>query len=208
MSGNAAPVVRFEQFLVTNELESLVQFVVAHERSFVASRVMEGESPAGIVNRALRQSRVLNDPGAFEPLFAARLSAAMPEARRVLGIEPFRLDRIEMQIAAYEDGGFFGRHRDTDPAHVPSRTLTFVYFFFCGERRFRGGELRLYHVGGPTTIVPEQNVLVIFPSGMLHEVLPVDSPSRAFADCRFTITGWLHRDTAGPAPDPSRASAD
>lgn len=207
MSGAAAPVVRFEQFLAANELRSLVEFVMDDECSFVASRVMEGETRTGVVNRELRRSRVLDDVGAFEPLFASRLTATLPEACRLLGIEPFQPDRIEMQIAVYDDGGFFGRHRDADPAQLPSRTLTFVYFFFCGARRFRGGELRLYHVGGPTTIVPEQNVLVVFPSRMLHEVLPVDCPSRAFADCRFTVTGWLHRNTASPIDGSPRAGA-
>jgi len=187
---------RFEPFLAQPELDSLVQFVIAREQSLVPSRVMEGASPAGMVNRELRRSRVLNDIGGFESLFAAHLTARLPDIFGILGIDAFRLQGIEMQLAAYEDGGFFGRHRDTDANHAPSRTLTFVYFFFCGARRFRGGELRLYHVGGVTTIVPEQNVLVVFPSRMLHEVLPVECPSKVFADGRFTITGWLHRNMA------------
>jgi Rps23 Pro-64 3,4-dihydroxylase Tpa1-like proline 4-hydroxylase len=35
--------------------------------------------------------------------------------------------------------------------------------------------------------------IVFFPSSTEHEVLRVRVPSRAFADGRFTITGWIHR---------------
>src|SRR5262249_31605223 len=123
---------RFEKFLGATELGLLRRFVVAHERAFVWSRVMEGESAAGVVNRDLRRSRVLDDMGDIEALFASRLAASLPEAARRLGMAAFPPSRIEMQIAGYHDGGFFGRHRDTDPDHFPSRALTFVYFVYSG----------------------------------------------------------------------------
>jgi Rps23 Pro-64 3,4-dihydroxylase Tpa1-like proline 4-hydroxylase len=43
------------------------------------------------------------------------------------------------------------------------------------------------------TLTPPQNSIVFFPSSYLHEVMPVSCPSRAFADSRLTVNGWLHR---------------
>ena len=42
-------------------------------------------------------------------------------------------------------------------------------------------------------IVPETDTLVVFPSWMSHEVLPVRVPSGAWIDRRFTINCWIHR---------------
>jgi Rps23 Pro-64 3,4-dihydroxylase Tpa1-like proline 4-hydroxylase len=36
-------------------------------------------------------------------------------------------------------------------------------------------------------------MLLLFPSTNDHEVLPVRVPTGAFADSRFTINGWIHR---------------
>jgi SM-20-related protein len=42
-------------------------------------------------------------------------------------------------------------------------------------------------------IVPQPNQIVFFPCSLLHEITPVECPSRAFADSRFTLNGWLHK---------------
>jgi Rps23 Pro-64 3,4-dihydroxylase Tpa1-like proline 4-hydroxylase len=46
--------------------------------------------------------------------------------------------------------------------------------------------------GSYQTIEPRQNQIVLFPCSVLHEITPVKCPSRAFADSRFTMNGWLH----------------
>jgi Rps23 Pro-64 3,4-dihydroxylase Tpa1-like proline 4-hydroxylase len=81
--------------------------------------------------------------------------------------------------------------------------MTFVYFFHREPRQFEGGELRLHdsrggselHTSAGTyqSIVPQQNQLVFFPCSVLHEITPVECSSRAFADSRFTLNGWLHK---------------
>ena len=45
----------------------------------------------------------------------------------------------------------------------------------------------------PRLVQPLQNQLVCFPSGCLHEILPVVCPSGAFEHSRFTINGWFHQ---------------
>jgi Rps23 Pro-64 3,4-dihydroxylase Tpa1-like proline 4-hydroxylase len=42
-------------------------------------------------------------------------------------------------------------------------------------------------------VEPRNNSIVFFLSRYLHEVLPVSCPSKAFADSRFTINGWVRR---------------
>ena len=72
------------------------------------------------------------------------------------------------------------------------------YYLHREPRAFDGGELRLQLppvVPGeqPTyvDIEPEQNRLVAFPSGLVHEVRPVSVPTNRFEDRRFALSAWL-----------------
>jgi Rps23 Pro-64 3,4-dihydroxylase Tpa1-like proline 4-hydroxylase len=93
-----------------------------------------------------------------------------------------------------------------------------VYYFSEKPRRFQGGELRLHGFPDPfrktpgpvVDVVPEPDKLVIFPSWLEHEVLPVRVPSKAWRDCRFSINCWIHRVAAQadpPATEVRHASA-
>ncbi len=42
------------------------------------------------------------------------------------------------------------------------------------------------------TIEPAHNRIVLFWAKTMHEVTPVRVPSRAFADARFTVNGWIN----------------
>ena len=75
-----------------------------------------------------------------------------------------------------------------------------MYYLRDRPDAFFGGALRLYNVwkgsaskGAPglVEIEPEDNMLVVFPSSVLHEVLPTFVPSGAWLDSRFTINGWM-----------------
>ena len=86
---------------------------------------------------------------------------------------------------------------------IASRRITFVYFFHREPRQFEGGELLLHDSDGGgnrhvscrsyQTVVPRQNQIVFFPCSLVHEITPVECPSKAFADSRFTLNGWLHK---------------
>ncbi len=70
-------------------------------------------------------------------------------------------------------------------------------------KAFSGGELLLYNskiennlyvnAESFTKIEPRNNSIVFFLSRCMHEVLPVNCKSKAFADSRFTINGWVRR---------------
>jgi Rps23 Pro-64 3,4-dihydroxylase Tpa1-like proline 4-hydroxylase len=108
-----------------------------------------------------------------------------------------------VQITASNDGDFFHAHCDDAQEMIASRRLTFVYFFHREPSQFEGGELRLHDskktgahplsIGSYQAVVPQQNQIVFFPCSTLHEITPVQCRSRAFADGRFTVNGWLHQ---------------
>jgi SM-20-related protein len=109
---------------------------------------------------------------------------------------------VEAQLTASNDGEFFRPHNDNAHEALERREMTFVYYFHCEPKGFRGGGLRIYEsplapvpgIDAPhATMPPRQNQVVFFPSHLMHEVRPTHVSSRAFADSRFTVNGWLHR---------------
>ena len=93
-------------------------------------------------------------------------------------------------------------HTDADQQKVPKRYLTYVYYFNRQPKGFSGGELRVYddvlrnnklaRAETFQTIQPLHNRLVLFWARTMHEVMPVRVASRAFADARFTVNGWVN----------------
>jgi Rps23 Pro-64 3,4-dihydroxylase Tpa1-like proline 4-hydroxylase len=73
------------------------------------------------------------------------------------------------------------------------RRLTMVYYFHRLTRRFTGGRLRLFDLGGNQTIdlEPSHDSLLVFPSAARHEVERISCPGGDFADGRFSVNIWL-----------------
>src|SRR5215211_2368130 len=103
---------------------------------------------------------------------------------RVTSFEP---SEVELELVANNDGAFFKQHTDTligDQRKATDRLLSAVYYFHAEPKAFSGGALRLYSFGTEENqgnfvdVQPEQNMLLVFPSWALHEVLPVSCPSR------------------------------
>jgi Rps23 Pro-64 3,4-dihydroxylase Tpa1-like proline 4-hydroxylase len=196
-----AQCVVLDEFLAPQELEQLTSYVLQHETDFAASEVI---SPAGgVTDYEHRRSQVLMDPGLYQDLVLERIKQALPAVFRKLGMEEHPVTRTEFQVTASNDGDFFRMHADNAHEEIASRYLTFVYFFHREPKQFEGGELRIHDsrleegryvsAGTYQTIVPQQNQIVFFPCELMHEITPVECPSRAFADSRFTLNGWLHR---------------
>jgi Rps23 Pro-64 3,4-dihydroxylase Tpa1-like proline 4-hydroxylase len=192
-----------DEFLAPQELAELTRFTLEHESSFSASEVVSHETDGGVVNYEHRRSRVLTDVGKFQELLLNRIQGVLPQVLRKLDMQEFPIAEVEAQITASNDGDFFHGHSDNGSEKVASRTLTFVYFFHCEPRQFEGGDLRIHDArlergdyvssGSYQTMVPGQNQIVFFPCELLHEITPVECPSRLFADSRFTLNGWLRR---------------
>jgi SM-20-related protein len=190
-----------DEFLAPQELEELTRYTLEHEQDFFSSEVVSPSHEEGIINYEHRRSMVLEKLGRFQDLMLERIKLVLPQVLSKLGVEEFSIADVEAQITASNDGDFFRAHCDDGDARVARRQLTFVYFFHREPRQFEGGELRIYdprpdedhYKGGDyQTIVPQQNQIVFFPCSLLHEITPVECPSRLFADSRFTLNGWLH----------------
>jgi Rps23 Pro-64 3,4-dihydroxylase Tpa1-like proline 4-hydroxylase len=143
------------------------------------------------------------DLGGYEKAIMDRLPDCLPQVLEKWGHAPLPVSHIEAQATASNHGDFFHCHIDNGAESVAAREITFVYFFHREPKQFSGGELRIYDsrrerdhyvpTANYRTIVPEQNQLVLFASGLSHEITPVDCPSGQFADSRFTVNGWIHR---------------
>jgi SM-20-related protein len=198
-----APCVVLDEFLTSSELNVLIGYVLAHEMQFEVSEVLSPGATGNAVDYEHRRSRVLMDLGGHEKMISDRLLTCLPRIIQKWGRDPFPVSRIEAQATASNHGDFFHCHCDNGAEAVAAREVTFVYFFHREPKQFSGGELRIYDSRrdnnhyAPTanyrTIVPEQNQLVLFASGLSHEITPVECMSGKFADSRFTVNGWIHR---------------
>lgn len=94
------------------------------------------------------------------------------------------LARFELQLARYEPGGHYVRHRDA--LHGQSnRRVTAIVYLNPDWRPADGGQLRLY-CQPPVEIEPTLGRLVIFLSEKVdHEVLPT-------AATRLAATAWYY----------------
>ena len=192
-----------DEFLTLTELNTLRQYVLEQEMRFEISEVLSPGVTGGAVDYEHRRSRVLMDMSGHERMIVDRLLTCLPRVLQKWGRDPFPISRVETQTTASNHGDYFHCHSDNGAEAVAAREITFVYFFHREPKRFSGGELRIYDSqrdndnSVPTanyrTIVPEQNQLVLFASGLSHEITPVECPSGAFPDSRFTVNGWIHK---------------
>jgi Rps23 Pro-64 3,4-dihydroxylase Tpa1-like proline 4-hydroxylase len=198
-----AQCVVLDEFLAPQELDALTQYVLARETEFQLSEVVSPGVSGGGIDYEYRRSRVLLDLGPHQDVIVNRIQGSLPRFLERLGHDRFPISRWEVQITASNDGDYFRWHSDNGQEEVASREITFVYFFHREPKTFRGGDLRIYDSfwqNGryePTenyrNIVPRQNQMVFFVSSLAHEITPVECPSGAFADSRFTVNGWIHR---------------
>ncbi len=129
----------------------------------------------------------------------------LPRAIDALGLAPFALAGLSMEMAAHGDSDFYRRHIDTFTGSDRAgrdRALTGVYYFHATPKGFSGGELRLHSIrpaeqGGTfADIEPVHDRLLLFPAWAPHEVRPVSLPDGAFAQSRFAINCWYNREAA------------
>ena len=191
--------VTIPDFLAPEQHAAVIQTALANRDRFVKSTITTNEP-------GYRESQVLHAtdfPALFETL-KAEILGALPAVLGGLDHPPFAISQVEMQLTAHGDGDFFKPHADAAGPEIASRELTYVYYFQARPvRGFSGGGLRLYQTHPQSAarydaaqfrdIEPADNSIVFFDSRLMHEVLPVQVPSGAFEDWRFTVNGWLHR---------------
>lgn len=204
-----APFVVEDGFLSGVQQELIASHVLDNlDRMEEASVVRSGESAR---DEGSRSARVLYDPRPLEDWFSPLVLAYLPWALPRLGLAPFAVSQVELQVTASYHGDFYKAHHDVtlgERDSVAGRRVSFVYYFQLPGGGFAGGALRLYDGFGRqgtdtrerfTAILPVPNRLVVFRSEALHEVMPVEARSGRAEDGRFTLNGWIHGE--GTAPD-------
>ncbi len=187
---------QLDNFLSASEQKRLVEFVVEKETEFVPTSTSTGAAD-------YRRSWVLHSFPEFSELLVSRIRAIFPDVCSKLALQPFEISQIEAQLTAHNDGNYYKIHNDSGSQDTATRILTYVYYFNREPKAYSGGELVIYdskvennfYVKADSfkTIEPRNNSIVFFLSRYMHEVLPVSCPSKAFADSRFTINGWVRR---------------
>jgi predicted 2-oxoglutarate/Fe(II)-dependent dioxygenase YbiX len=198
----AARFLRIPEFMSPEEHQRLLKHTVANEEAFRDSTVLTPQGKAQM-DYGFRKSRTLHGPEVENiwNLFDERLRGLLPFVRRELGLSWFPPGKVERQLTAHSDEGFFAPHRDTGNAKTGDRRISCVYYFHSSPRRFTGGELRLYDswvtdrgstaAASYTTLAPLDNSIVFFGSDTFHEVRPVHRESEEFRDSRFAMTIWF-----------------
>jgi Rps23 Pro-64 3,4-dihydroxylase Tpa1-like proline 4-hydroxylase len=188
---------QIDNLLTWNQLRHLFKYVIDQEPNF-APTTNSANDPF------YRRSLYLHSFPEFSQLMIERVRSIMPHIISHMDIKDLTVGDVEAQLTAHNDGNYYKIHNDNGSPDCANRELTYVYYFHREPKAFSGGELVLYDsvikdgyfTGAKSfkTIQPRNNTIVFFPSRCMHEVLPVVCPSKAFADSRFTINGWVrHR---------------
>ncbi|MFB2836965.1 2OG-Fe(II) oxygenase [Floridanema evergladense] len=194
-----SPFIQIDDFLSEAEKTQLINYSLEKESVFVDTAPLTNTS----YHPDHRKSWVLYQFPEISEIFLQRLRKAMPFVMSKLGMELFPISQIEVQLTAHNDNNYFRLHNDNGTPETATRELTYSYYFYREPKPFSGGQLIIYDrktlnsTWYPSesyhTIEPRNNSIVFFPSQCYHEVLPVTCVSKAFADSRFTINGWVRR---------------
>jgi SM-20-related protein len=182
-------------------VSALLDYVGDRQVAFRPAMVRSRRTGECRISPSMRESLFLNDLGPFRLRIESVVRAIAPIALAHFGLIEPKAEPREFELACYGDGCYFKTHVDTLKEVERVRILSCVYYFAETPRRFSGGELRLRgfpdpvrETDGPVVdITPEADKLVIFPSWLKHEVLPVHVPSNAWRDSRFSVNCWIHR---------------
>lgn len=191
------PHARRSAVLSASEHAALLDWVLGSESALQSSRVTgDVHRPEG------RRARSYYGNPPWGTWMVERIGALLPAILPELGMPAFMPSGFEVELVAYDDQGFIARHRDTGTGasrHRQDRIVSMVYYLHREPQGYSGGALRLWSLGPESgershaDIPPEQNALVAFPSWAVHEVLPVQVPSRRYEDARFAINFWAQR---------------
>ncbi len=183
---------QLNRFLNPFDQDRLLKYVFGQAANFVPTTTSTGAID-------YRKSMILYQLDEFHDSMIDRVQAVLPIVFEALKLTPFPVSQVEIQLTAHNDGNYYKIHNDSGSNDAATRIVSYVYYFNREPKGFSGGALRLYDwnfeqgddINSHTTIEPENNSIVFFPSHYLHEVLPVVCASRQFADSRFTLNGWI-----------------
>lgn len=190
---------QIDNFLSDRDRLNLLKYVLDRENDFVSTSTSTGELD-------YRKSWILYHFEEYQNWMVQKVATVIPHLLNDWNVKPFPISQIEIQLTAHNDGNYYRIHNDNGSPDAATRTISYVYYFNREPTSFSGGALRIYDMNVENgqyvqaesyqEIQPFNNRIVFFPSHYLHEVLPVACPSRDFANSRFTLNGWIRRESA------------
>jgi len=204
MAAAPVPHLLIDGFLGEPRVRELMEWALASEDQFRDSGFYTSKEGAR-VDKSVRDCKHLLELGPRRAAFSETVDTILERATRELGTGALSSAKKEIEMVWNGDGGFFKRHADAPrrpDGHDSVRALTLVYYFHVLPKRFEGGELRLYSPppnAAALDIAPLCDRLVVFPSFVVHEVLPTRCATAHFADGRFSINCWIRRPRAQAA---------
>jgi SM-20-related protein len=212
----AAPFVLLKDFLPPEFHAGLLPFMISVKDKLVPG--VTNVDTQGKMEYKPDFREMLALPGNWDgnSRFGSLLVKVLPQVVPRLGLAPFKINYVEIELRAYQDGHFLKVHMDAPPTSTRAdRAISFVYYFHRRPRPYTGGELLLFDsdieansftTTRYTRLVPEDNSLVIFPSNFYHCVVPIRCASKCFADSRFAIGGFIRKCTPVADSSPGDAS--
>ncbi len=182
-------------WLGETQAASLLAYGLAAEARFTPTKL--NDHGAGRLHAVVRQSCVLKDLGSFAGLLRRKAMALQADLETAFGLSHAPPNSTQMEMVAHGDGARYLPHTDSyaGDEYAPNgrRRLTMVYYLHRKPRRFTGGRLRMFDLGGEQSIEiePTHDSMLVFPSAALHEVEAISCPGGAFADGRFAVNIWL-----------------
>jgi SM-20-related protein len=195
--GGPIPFVRKRAFLRRSDRDAIFDRLKAMLSGFETSRLLQDGKE--VFDDSRRKSSTLRNLGTVSGSFDdAMLRLINDLAPSLMGEIIAGRARLDLHAQAYGNGDFFGVHRDAEIGADRRRIISFVYYMSKVPRLFKGGELLLFDdqpdcsIFDPkkySTIFPDDNSLIVFPSYACHEVRPVVLDSADPTDGRFSISG-------------------
>jgi SM-20-related protein len=186
-------------------ISAMLDYLEGRQADFAPGYIQNRKTGERSLISLLGSPLFLKDLGPFRLQFESVIRAIAPIVLAQFGLSEAAVEPREFSFAWYGDGGYFKTHVDTVEQLEHVRVLSCIYYFAEKPRRFGGGELRLYGFPDPfrrsarpiVDVAPDTDKLVVFPSWLNHEVLPVHLSSKAWRDGRFTANCWIYRSPAG-----------
>ena len=195
LAGQFLPHRLFPNWLGERQAARLLAYSLAAEARFTPTKL--NDHGTGRLDAVVRQSCVLKDLGAFTGLLRRKALALQAGLETAFDMSHTPANSTQMEMVAHGDGAFYGPHTDTytGDEYTPGgrRRMTMVYYLHRRPRRFTGGRLRMFDLGGEQSIEiePTHDSLLVFPSSARHEVERISCPDGAFANGRFAVNIWL-----------------
>jgi PKHD-type hydroxylase len=89
-----------------------------------------------------------------------------------------------LRVVSYQDGGHYGWHVDMAHMDLKRTDLSFT-LFLSDESEYQGGDLQMDYGSHKVTVRGKKGQIVIYPTGVLHQVTPVTKGER------LCVVGWI-----------------